>query len=245
MAHPYHHHRAEHVAKAHAHIRKTGHKPFARGGHVHDDEAEDEKMIASGVHKHEAHMHKGEPKTKLKRGGHVEGEKARHHMGHRRRAEGGKTDDEGGGWKPSEKMPGHLEGTGKNFGNSKVLTPTDKGTLAHGGHVHRARGGKTGGKHTKVNVIVAPQGGGAHPPMPMPARPPMAAGPAPGAGGPPPMPPPAMTRPGMGMPGAGGPPMGAPPPGMMRAKGGRIPHMEAGAGSGEGRLEKIREYGKR
>ena len=51
------------------------------------------------------------------------------------------------------------------------------------------------------------------------------------------MPPPGMTRPGMGMPGAGGPPP------MMRAKGGKV-DIDAGAGGGEGRIEKMREYGK-
>lgn len=196
MAHPYHEHRAHHVEKAHKVLSRTGHSHygFARGGHVHEDAAEDEKMVAAGVHKHEAHMHKGEPKTKLKDGGCVEGERGHHHM------------------------------------------------------AHRARGGKTGGgKHTKVNVIIAPQGGGGGgAPAMGAARPPMAAAPPPHppmppAGGPPPMPPPAMTRPGMGMPGAA-PPMGAPPPGMMRARGGKV-HMEAGSGSGPGRLEKMKDYG--
>jgi hypothetical protein len=192
MAHPYASHRAEHHARAEKIIGRTGHHKFADGGAV----------AAKDVHAHESHMHKGEPKTKLKDGGCVEGEKG-HSM------------------------------------------------------AHRARGGKSGGKggrHTKVNVIIAPQGGGgggarpmpmmpAHPPMagqPPGAAPPMG-GPPPGAapGGAPPMPPPGMTRPGMGMPGA------MPPPGMMRKRGGSIPNIDAGAGSAEGRLEKMKAYGER
>lgn len=39
------------------------------GGRVKSDEAEDKKLVASAVHKHEAHMHKGEPATKLRDGG--------------------------------------------------------------------------------------------------------------------------------------------------------------------------------
>lgn len=76
---------------------------------------------------------------------------------------------------------------------------------------------------TEVNVIIAqkdpmPQ------PVPVPAPPPAAAG-----IGAPPGPPP------------GGPPM---PPMMGRKRGGRV-SMDAGAGGAEGRLDKIKAYGKK
>lgn len=199
MAHPHAHARSHHVEKAHGLIHRTGNhavKHRARGGALHEDAAEDAHMIERGVHEHESAMHKGEPKTKLKlkHGGHVDGEHARHHLA--KRARGGAT---GGGKK---------------------------------GHA------------TKVNVIVAPQGGGGARPVPVPvpaARPP-------GVGGaPPPMPPPGMGAPSP----MGGAPMGAGPMGprpgmpgpMMRARGGHVPHMEAGAMSGPGRIEKTHEYG--
>ena len=94
----------------------------------------------------------------------------------------------------------------------------------------RARGGKVNGKGTRINIIVAPGGGGSAPG-------PMA--PPPGAGAPPP---PTMIRPPPAMPGPGAPP--APMPGPMRKDGGRVPHLTGGAGGGEARMEKIKAYGK-
>lgn len=52
---------------------------YKLGGHLrHDDAAEDKKMIAGAVHKHESHLHPGAPKTKLKDGGSATGEKPKH-----------------------------------------------------------------------------------------------------------------------------------------------------------------------
>lgn len=125
-----------------------------------------------------------------------------------------------------------------------------QGTRPTGGRLARKDGG------TVTNIYFdSKKGGGEGPPgglMPPMMPPPMPPMPPPGGppGGPP-MPPPHMGPP------PGGPPMGPPPgmppggppgmPPMMRRAGGRVGHrtyrkpqdMDAGAGSGLGRLEKI------
>jgi len=118
-----------------------------------------------------------------------------------------------------------------------------------GGRTAHAKGGKTKGK-TAINIVInagKADDGSMMPPAPMGAPkgmpiplPPAGAGMPPGAAPPMPMPPP-------GLMGAGGPP-GAPPmppggmPPMGRKAGGRTyrsyKDMDAGSGSGLGRLEK-------
>lgn len=145
----------------------------------------------------------------------------------------------------------------------------DVATLAKGGAVNRARGGRTkkGKAGTHVTVVVAPQtphpGAGANPAMPIPMKPPMPppgpppGGPPPGVGGPPGPMPPGMPPPGMLPPRASGGRVGSladqglnPPdtvkeePGITTKKG-KVTGYDAGAGTGEGREEKIKNYGRR
>lgn len=140
-------------------------------------------------------------------------------------------------------MDGEYQGTRPTGGR---LAKKDGGSLSG---LEMNKGGRAKGK-TNINIVIAtgrgqpqdqgapgmpprpggipvavpPQGAGAPPPMPMPA------------GGPPPMPMPAGAPPAGGLGGAG------PMPPMARKRGGRTyrsyKDMDAGAGSGEGRLEK-------
>lgn len=180
---------------------------FARGGGVHPDKAEDEKLIkrdvTKAVHEHEEHDHPGKEPTKIrvKRGGEVKGTAPKHRLDHR--ARGGKT---------GEKEKG------------KVIINVHSGEQAA-----QQQGMQQG---MKIGAAM----GGAKPPMPggapqgaMPPHPPMA--PPPGAGGPP-------MGGAPGMPPGGMPPK---PPGALK-RGGKV-KLDAGAGGGQGRIEKARQYG--
>ena len=136
----------------------------------------------------------------------------------------------------------------KKIADKEISKKTEASSKSRPDRAPRKKGGRAKGDGN-VNIIIASKpdapdagaGAGAPmmPPPPKPAMPIAPSGPPMGMppGGPP------------GMPPMGGPP-GLPPggpPGMPpgRKTGGRAPDMDAGAESGVGRLEKIREYGAR
>lgn len=130
------------------------------------------------------------------------------------------------GGMPKKRLDKISRQTAKGDANTSMPFPTGKEKFAKGGHV------KGKGK-TQVNVIIGNHGQPPAQPVPVPVG---------GAPMPPPRPPMAPPMGGaMPPPGAGAPPAGIPMP--MRAKGGSVPKMEAGAGGGLGRLEKRDKYG--
>jgi hypothetical protein len=205
--------------RGHRQLREAGYEYHKGGGDIHTDAAQDRVMIAGAVHKHEARLHPGEPKTKLRRGGHVKGKEAKHRVD--RRARGGmvsidQPDDHQGTTNAhsARARGGHV---GKKGGKTVINIHAGGGEQGNPQREQMAhQAGMQQGAQMGAKAVLAKMGAGAGGPPP--GGPPMGGPPPgampPGAGGPPPgaMPP----RPGMPPPGAGGPPM------PMRARGGSL-----------------------
>ena len=194
----------------------------AGGRAKHSDEAEDRALVKKMVRKVSL--------TGKREGGALDGELQG------TRPTGGRTAKSMGG-----DILGGLGGGGKSSGGDS----DNDGAMKRGGRTARASGGRTKGK-TNINIIIDAQ------PKPQGMQPPIGAVPigpnglaGPGAGGAMPIPVSAPAPMGGGAPPMPPqmPPQGAP---MPRKSGGRAGYeLEDGAGGGEGRLQKLRWYGRR
>ncbi len=279
MAHPHAHVNAEKHEKARDLLARTGNRHFARGGALtrDEDERQDEHDIAEGVHEHEANLHRGEKKTKikLKAGGEVEGHAGRHHLG--RRARGGATQrkgthvnvivaPQGGGAAGAPPvLPPHPPVAAPPPPPRPAMPPPPPpgagpgmpppgmgarppGMMKRGGGVQKTEEAgkpweatmqsKRGGRTMKRD-LGGPAPAGAQPPSPQQMQQYQAMR-AQQQGNAPQMPM-AQTMPQTGTP--GNMPMQKRGGRAERRDGGRVPHMEAGAGGAEGRIEKVHEYG--